>query len=169
MQISTRLPSRSWNRDSQGKLSPHCQSWLNFFMKTLILNSHSQPLRNMIFQIYKSSANLVHFTGNFSNNISFNFDASIINFSILKVILQCTLSVNQTCILEDLRVSYQISTLLFPQISHSFSRLFSPDHSCWFLTYFSPRPLIFIMDSQFSHFGTYALNIHFHSWLSIFP
>ena len=39
---------------------------------------------SMRVQIYKSSANLAHFSGIFSN-ISFNFDASIIKISMLKV------------------------------------------------------------------------------------
>ena len=150
--IRETLISISKSRVSRKTLISFSISTLNFFLKTLILilNSHSQTLKNMRVQIYKSSTNLVHFRGKFSN-ISFNFDASIIKISILKVILQCTLSLNQTCILEDSRVSYQISTLFFPQNSHSHSRLsiFPPELSFSFSTLKNfPKTLILDLDSQ---------------------
>ena len=66
---------------------------------------------------YKYSTSLLHFSVNC--NISLNFDASIVKILMVKVMLQCTLSLNQTHILEDSRISYQISNLFFPQNSHS--------------------------------------------------
>ena len=59
----------------------------------------------------------------------YNFDASIIQISILRVIQKCTLSLNQTLILENLRVSFSMSISFFPQNSHSQLSIFLPELS----------------------------------------
>ena len=57
-------------------------------MKTLILilNSHSQTLKNMRVKKYRSSTNLVHFSGKFSN-IPSNFDLSIFCIGYTRILI----------------------------------------------------------------------------------
>ena len=62
---------------------------------------------------------MARFSSKFSN-FSFNLDASILKISILKITLQYTLSLNQTCILEDSRVSINLNSLFSSQLSFSF-------------------------------------------------
>ena len=124
----------SKSRLSRKTLVSFSISTLNFFIKTLILilNYHSQTLENLRVKRCNSSTSLLHFS--VKSNISLNFDASIVKILMVKVILQCTLILNQTHILEDSRISYQISNLFFPQNSHSQLSIFFPELSFSFST-----------------------------------
>ena len=71
---------------------------------------------------YKSSTNLVHFSGKFSN-ISFNFDASIINISILKVYTAMHFQSKSDLHFRIFKSPILNINSLFPQNSHSHSQL----------------------------------------------
>ena len=98
-------------------------------------HSHSQLSLSSSQKFEKSRLILVDLIGNF-----FKITLQVLCFnhkdSITKSLLKCTLSFNQTLILEKSRVSFSISTLISPQNSHSHSRLsiFLPELSFSFST-----------------------------------
>ena len=115
-QTFARLSSRSWNWDSQGKLSSHSQPRLLLLLWELSFHSQLSFSNSQKFET--SKLNLVDFSGNFSN-MSLQFWCFNYRDFSMNSHKRCTLSLNQTPNLEIWKSHSQFQSHFSCQNSHS--------------------------------------------------